>query len=242
MTSALTSALTGPRVAGVVLAAGTSSRLAGELPKQLLELGGRPLLRRVAIAALGSRLAEVIVVLGHHSERVAAAVAGLGVKIVVNHDFRHGQSTSVRAGLAHVEAGARGALFMPADQPLLSSRLIDRLIDVYASQPRHGESGHGESGHGESGHGESGPIVVPTNLERRAAPVLFDRSFFAELEGLNGDVGGRALFEQHPSRIVEVAIDDALELADIDTEADLRRLERIFSRTSAAAQSDQARK
>ncbi len=207
-----------PPVSGIVLAAGTSSRLASgvtpeggqrNLPKQLLELGGRPLLRRVAQAALGSRLSEVVVVLGHEARQVAAALDGLEVRTVVNPDYRRGQSASVRAGLAAAAPDARAALFLPADQPLVSSRLIDRLIAAWA--------------------GCEGAIAVPVRHGDRGAPVLFDRAYFAELAALEGDAGGRRLLPRHPAAIVEVEVDDPLELADVDTEEDLRLLEEQVS-------------
>ncbi len=198
---------------GVILAAGTSSRFAGASePKQLLELDGRPLLRRVAEAALGSRLAEVVAVLGHAADRVAGALSGLEVRTVENPDYRRGQSTSVRAGLASVAPAARAVLFLPADQPLVSSRLIDRLIETW-------EAGAG--------------IAVPVCAGERGAPVLFDRAFFAELAALEGDAGGRRLLPRHPDEIVEVEVEDPAELADVDTVDDLRRLELGFeSRTT----------
>ncbi len=202
-----------PWVSGIVLAAGTSSRLAGELPKQLLELDGRPLLRRVATAALDSNLAEVVVVLGHAARRVATAIAGLEVKIAENPDFRHGQSTSVRAGLAEIAPDASAAMFLPADQPLLSSRLIDRMIEVYEDRSRR----------------DGDWIVVPTCAGQRGAPVLFGRAFFDELAGLEGDAGGRRLLPRHRSRIVEVEVGDAMGLADVDTEADLKQLEQLLN-------------
>ena len=201
-------------ISGVVLAAGTSSRFAAKVPKQLLELDGRPLVRWVATAALGSRLTEVVAVLGHQATRVGAALEGLAVKAVENPDYARGQSTSVRAGLAAVTPRARAALFVPADQPLLSSRLIDRLIDAYHDAAR---------------RGREAPIVVPAHRGRRGAPVLFDRSYFAELAALEGDAGGRRLLPRHRSRILEVEVADALELEDTDTAADLARLKGLLA-------------
>ncbi len=192
------------RVAGIVLAAGAPSRLAGEMPKQLLELGGRPLVWRAAETALAARLDEVVVVLGHAARRVATALGGLDVRTVTNPDFERGQSTSVRAGLAAVAPETRAALFLPADQPLVTSRLINRLIEAWTSG--------------------AGVIAVPACQGRRGAPVLFDRAFFGELAQLEGDAGGRKLLPKHADSIVEVEVDDPLELADVDTEEDLRRL------------------
>ena len=199
-------------VSGIVLAAGASRRMDAGPPKQLRELSGEPLVRRVVKAALASRLGEVVVVLGHAAKEVAGALAGLEVPTVDNPDHRRGQSTSVRAGLAAIDPGAGAALFMPADQPLLSCRLIDRLIGTYRR--------------------DGGPIVVPTWEGRRGSPTLFDRSLFFELERLTGDTGGRSLLPRYRASIIEVPVDDPEELADVDTESDLRRLEKELLRRS----------
>ncbi len=198
-------------VSGIVLAAGSSSRFRADSReqgrlgdiKQLIELDGRPLVRWVVDAALGSRLSQLIVVLGHASERVARTLDGLEVLMIDNPNYRLGQSTSVITGLAQVAPEARAVMFLPADQPLVSSRLVDRLIAAYLA---------------------GGKIVVPVHRGRRGAPVLFDRVFFPELERLEGDAGGRKLLPRHAARIVEVEVEDPAELADVDTPEDLRRM------------------
>ncbi len=197
-----------PFVAGVILAAGRSERFGGGRPKLLSELDGEALVRRVARAALGSRLRQVVVVLGHAASEVGAALAGLDVFTVENADYRQGQSTSVRAGLARVDPAARAAMFLPADQPLLSSRLIDDLIAAYGTTGR--------------------PIVRPVAGGRRGAPVLWNRSFFSALAALEGDEGGRQLLPRYADSVLEVEIEDPLELTDIDEAEELRRLERAL--------------
>ena len=59
-----------------------------------------------------SRASSVIVVTGHEAELVAAALAGLDVRIVHNPDYAEGLATSLRRGLAAVpdERGRRGGL------------------------------------------------------------------------------------------------------------------------------------
>ena len=200
-------------VSGVVLAAGASSRLRGGVPKQLLELGGETLLRRVVKAALASRLSEVVVVLGPSRRAVGEPLAGLAARTVENPDSCRGQSTSVRAGLAAIAPEAGAALFVPADQPLLSTDLVDRLVAAWEAT--------------------GGPIVVPVCGGRRGAPSLFDRSLFFELKQLEGDTGGRGVLPRYRSSIVEVPVDDPLELADVDTEADLLRLAEALAARSA---------
>jgi molybdenum cofactor cytidylyltransferase len=193
------------RVAGIVLAAGLSARFGGTRSKLVAELDDEALVRRVVRAALGSRLDKVVVVVGHAAGEIREALSGLDVEFVDNPAYAEGQSTSVRAGLERLAAGAEAALFLPGDQPLVSSRLIDQLISAWERGDR--------------------PIVRPRSGDRIGAPILWDRSVFFELVSLTGDVGGRSLLTERNDEVLEVEIDDAMELADVDTAGDLRRLD-----------------
>jgi molybdenum cofactor cytidylyltransferase len=197
---------TGARVAGVVLAAGPSSRFGDDLPKQLLELEGETLVRRVARRALESNLIDVIVVVGYRAREITAALGVLPLRVVVNPDFEQGQSTSVRAGLAEVSPDATAVMFLPVDQPFLTRKVIDGLIAVYDKT--------------------GAPIVVPAFEDQRGAPVLFDSTLFPELAHLSGDIGGRQLFPRHADKIVEVQLTSREPLLDIDTPEDWERLQR----------------
>ncbi len=197
----------GVRVSGILLAAGPSTRLGGGLPKQLLSFAGEPLVRRAARAALASRLAEVVVVLGHESERVRGVLAGLPVRLVDNPDYPAGQSTSVKAGLLAVDPAAVAALVLPCDQPFLTAEVIDALLAAY--------------------HRTGGPILLPACEGRRGSPVLFDRTLFPELAAITGDSGGRQLLPHHPHDIVEVPLASPDPLLDIDTREDLLRLSAV---------------
>ena len=190
-------------ISGVVLAAGPSTRFVARDPKQLAEIAGEPLVLRVVRTALASRLSEVIVVVGHQASRVRAAIAGHPVSIVENTAFSQGQSTSVRAGLSKVDPGAAAAMFIPVDQPDLTGSVLDALIDTYQST--------------------DAMIVVPSFRGRRGAPVLIDRSLFAELKSIGGDSGGRQIFSRYEDRIVEVAMSSDKALRDVDRVEDLDR-------------------
>ncbi len=204
------------QVGGVILAAGRSTRLQksplplGERvrvrdtgrPKQLLEIDGEPMVRRMVRTALDSGLSEVVVVLGHLAEDIAAAVDDLGVRTMINSEYVDGQSTSVRAGISALSSSIVAAMFLPADQPRLTSETIDQLIAAWSP----------------------GSIVVPVHGRRRGSPVLFGREYFAELEALEGDTGGRALLPLYEDRLVTVEVEDPAELADIDTVEDFQRL------------------
>ncbi len=194
------------RVTAVVLAAGASRRFveAGGGLKQLARFKGESLVRRTARAAAASAVTQVVVVVGCEAEAVAREVEDLDVEVVVGARWAEGQSHSVRSGLARVESDADGAIFLPCDQPFLGAEAIDAILAAYATS-------------------EAG-IVVPTFAGSRRAPVLFDRSLFAELDRLRGDSGGRQLFSAHAERIVEVELESERPLLDIDDPADLGRL------------------
>jgi molybdenum cofactor cytidylyltransferase len=59
---------------------------------------------------------------------------------------------------------------------------------------------------------------------QRGNPVLLDRSVFAEVLALQGDVGSRAIFAKHLDRIANVEVEDKAILLDLDDPADYERL------------------
>ncbi len=185
-----------PRVTGIILAAGRSSRFGGDLVKQLHRVDGQPLVYRTARTALDSRLRQILVVAGHRGTEVGAALAGLAVEVVENPEFAGGQSTSVQAGLTRVEPEAEAVMFIPCDLPHLDTATIDRLITAFADKRR--------------------PLVVPVTGGRRRAPVLIARSLFAEIETITGDEGARQLFPQHAAEILEVKFESARPFEDLD--------------------------
>ena len=194
------------KVAAVILAAGRSTRMGG--PNKLLaELNGKKLVRIVVEQALASKASPVIVVTGHQSVEVAAALKGLDVTFVTNPQFADGLATSVKAGVATVPASTDGAIVCLGDMPLIDARLIDRLMEAFA--PDRGSL-----------------IVVPVAGGRRGNPVLWSRRFFPELMALDGDIGARHLIAQHAEAVAEVEVEGKSAFLDIDTPemlADARR-------------------
>ncbi|MFA1610684.1 nucleotidyltransferase family protein [Halobellus rubicundus] len=189
-----------PRVAGVVLAAGTSSRF-GDRNKLLATRGGEPLVRRAARTLLATRLDPVVAVVGHEADRVAGALDGLDVEIVRNDAYAEGQATSVRAGIeALSDRGVDAALIALGDMPFLDPETIETLLDAYAAGV--------------------GSALAAAHAGDRGNPVLFDRTHFAALCAVDGDVGGREiLLEGEDSACV--AVDDPGVRRDIDEPGDL---------------------
>jgi molybdenum cofactor cytidylyltransferase len=191
---------------GVLLAAGLSSRMGR--PKQLLDWRGRPLVRHVAEAALASRLAGLVVVLGAEAEAARAALVGLAgaVETAECADYHTGQAASLRCGLGALPAAATAAMVLLVDQPLVGPELINRLVAAFEEAPEV-------------------LAVVPRHQGRRGNPVLIAAGLFAELLTLQGDVGARVLLERHAAQVRWLDVDDPAVLIDADTPEAFARLQ-----------------
>jgi molybdenum cofactor cytidylyltransferase len=189
-------------IAGVILAAGTSSRLGR--PKQLLELAGKPVLQHVLDVAEASLLDEMVVVLGHNAAEVEGAVRlSHRARVTHNPDYAEGQSTSFHAGLRATGPDADAAVVLLGDQPGLRTEVIDSVIEAY--------------------RGGAGPVVQASYSGQPAHPTLFARSVWPQLEAVRGDRGARAVLEAHPEwrTLVDVGGEPP---DDIDTEQDYARV------------------
>jgi molybdenum cofactor cytidylyltransferase len=194
--------MTDPIVA-IILAAGSASRM-GQ-PKQLLDWGGRPLVRVVAEQALAARLDRVLVVVGAAGDAVATALAGLPVELIKNPAYAEGQSTSLRAGVAALGPRVGAALVLLGDQPFVTPAIVERIVHEWRAS--------------------GAAIVAPIYRGQRGNPVLFARTIFRELLAIEGDQGARAILAADPARVRAIAFDDDRPLVDIDTPEDYARLQ-----------------
>ena len=188
-------------IAGIVLAAGDSSRY-GQA-KQLLDWRGESFVRAVARTTLDAGLSPVIVVSGANAAAIESAVQDLDVHLIRNTDWKSGQGSSIRAGiLATRSSYVGGAIFLLADQPQVTTSILRALMEKHAE--------------------EQASIVAPLVMDRRANPVLFDRDTFRDLESVQGDMGGRAIFHKH--RVEYLPWHDDRLLLDVDTPEMYKRL------------------
>lgn len=188
------------RLAGIILAAGMSSRF-GTDNKLLIQYGGQAMVRWVAEAALASELDPVIVVTGHDQADVQAALSGLELIFAHNAEFSSGQSGSLKTGIAAVPKSCSGAMVLLGDMPDVSAEIINHLLYEFDD--------------------EAG-IVVPQCDGVRGNPVILGKENFAGLEEISGDKGARGLLAGDNVRVVEVA--SRAVLRDFDTPESIKDL------------------
>ena len=201
---------------GVILAAGMSSRLGR--PKQLVELGGEPVLNHVLRAAAESRLAGTVLVLGAEAERIRSLIGDIGQLTVVNADFASGQSSSLRCGIAAVPEDAEAVVVLLGDQPLVRPDQIDAVIGAFVAE-------------------RSRDICVQSLYGDVAAPpVLIGRGRFGQVAGLRGDEGARQVLQARPDALRRVQTGQRRPL-DLDTEDDLAAVVEAWNRRRGGGQS-----
>ncbi len=121
------------KLAVVIMAAGKGTRLKSQRPKVLHEIGGKPLLAHVIAAA--SKIvapAEIFVVIGHHAEKVRAAVASTGVGFVEQTE-QLGTGHAIQCTREAI-SGYDNILVLSGDVPLIRSETIEQLWSFHQSE------------------------------------------------------------------------------------------------------------
>jgi len=169
-------------IAGVVLAAGGSSRLGS--PKQLAPLGDRTLLLHAADCCVAGGCEPVLVVLGASLEKIQPTLHGHPAKVVVNKDWREGIASSIRAGISALPEETAAVVLATCDQPRLTPDVVRRLIAGFDGAPR--------------------GMVACEYASTVGVPALFGRGRFEELLRLRGDSGARQLLRRDPDSVLRV--------------------------------------
>ena len=182
-----------------MLAAGASTRLGRA--KQLIDIDGEPLLRRVTRRVLATEPGDCVVVLGHDAERIGAALDGLDVRMLRLRDADSEMAASLRAGLISLDALCAGALVVLTDQPALTAEHLDALCAAWRAAPAR--------------------AVASAYAGVLGVPALLPRGWFEEIIALRGDVGARSLLRARSDDVTAIASPELA--ADIDRVDDIPR-------------------
>jgi molybdenum cofactor cytidylyltransferase len=203
-------------VSAVVLAAGMSTRMGQN--KLLLNFREKPLIVHAVDTLLASDIDEVIVVLGHETERMRDQLErsiGLAnkaapekpVRLVQNPDYQNGLSTSVRTGVEAVSGQANGIMIYLADQPLLEPEDVNRIVAGFAAAKEVNKS-----------------IVVPFFRGERGNPVILDASLRDSILGIVGDVGCKGVIKRYPAKVYAIEMENDHVVRDVDDVQAYKRL------------------
>ncbi|MDP7601278.1 MAG: NTP transferase domain-containing protein, partial [Rhodospirillales bacterium] len=156
-----------PKIAGLLLAAGSSRRM-GKENKLLTDVDGTAMVTRVAKQITASQAEGLMVVTGHEKDQVELALKNYATGFAHNPDFADGLSTSLKTGLRALPDNIDGAIVCLGDMPLVKAEHIDQLIRAF--DPVEGRS-----------------ICVPVHGRKRGNPVVWSKRFITEILSVTGD-------------------------------------------------------
>ena len=185
-------------ISAIVLAAGLARRFGSAKPLALY--AGKPLVRCVVERFAGF---DVVVVIPAPVADYDAALAGTSTRRVINERPSDGLSSSLRAGIAALDARTQAVLVVLADQPTIERDVIESIVAEWRNT--------------------RALIVAPVYRGERGHPVLFDAAVFPELRALTGDRGARDVIEREPGRVRLITVDREPP-RDVDTPDDLEIL------------------
>jgi molybdenum cofactor cytidylyltransferase len=184
-----------------ILAAGESLRLGS--PKQLLLYQGTSLIRYLAKTALDSRAHKVSVVIGAHAQKIRDEISHLPLSIISNPKWNEGISSSIRAAVETLGPNAAAILFLLSDQPLVSTPILNALVDSFRRY--------------------SDRIAASAYSNTVGVPALFPKGYFHELAGLTGDAGAKTVILRHMDSVSTIPFPEGA--VDVDTLSDLKKLQ-----------------
>lgn len=186
-------------LAAAILSAGESKRMG--TPKALLPYRGRTFLEHLLEVTRDARVGATRIVLGASADAIRDKLHLDAGSVVVNGDWEKGQLSSIQAAVRSLATHeTEGMILCPVDHPIVSAKLVSRLIDEFYS---------------------SGKLVVlPTYGGRRGHPLIFRASLYEELLRASPEVGARQVVWAHEKDVLEVETEEAgivLNLNDPDT-------------------------
>jgi len=190
-----------PKIAGLLLAAGGSSRLGR--PQQLGEWEGKTLIRRAAETLIGAGCSPVVVVLGAEVDRSRHELEGLSVAVVVNASWEAGMGSSIAFGMLSLLALKPlpdAVLISLCDQPLVTEEKLHPFLDTYRRSKT--------------------DLIAAQYNDVAGVPALFSKALFPKLLNLKGDKGAREIIKNSPNAMTIPLPDAGI---DVDTTADLSR-------------------
>jgi molybdenum cofactor cytidylyltransferase len=178
-------------------------------PKQLLKVGGQPMLKTALESLVAAQVNGVVLVTRKTIARQIDLSDLPRVFVAYNENPDSEMIDSVRIGLyawaARLPAGDHdGFLVLPADHPGISTADIDTCIGAFRAAPDR--------------------IAIASRAGRRGHPIIFPAALISFVLSPDCDRGLHALPHTFPERVLLVPCHSAGVTKDVDTPADAEGL------------------
>lgn len=189
-------------IGAVIMASGFSKRFGTN--KLLARYKDKTLIEIIVDTVTSSNVSQTIIV--YNDIKINQIIKSH--KTIYNSHSDKGISESIKLGCNYFE-DMDGIIFIPADQPLLTSATINKLMNKF--------------------NNEKNKIIIPKYNEHLGSPVIFPKKYYKDLLELSGDVGGKTVINKYPCDNTFVYIENNYENFDIDTQKQYEKLERMKS-------------
>lgn len=187
----------------ILPAAGASRRMGR--PKLLLPLNGRPMVAGVVEALRGGGVREIMLVTAPENEDLQTWARQNGVTVAINPDPERGMLSTIQAGIAAAENLEDELLLVsPADLPHLQSETVSNLLQNMIAT--------------------GAPLGLPTFHGKRGHPLAIAPRLIPEIATLDPNIGLKQLRDRHEAELLEVEVEDAGVVQDVDTPEDYERV------------------
>ena len=173
-------------------------------PKQLLAWGNTSLLGNAIEQAQNCHAESLFLVLGANASLIRKNINHEKVNVIINPEWSLGLGNSLAFGVQQIlkkEKETDAILITLADQPLIDSKYLNELIDVF----KRGNKG----------------IIASSYINKAGVPAIFGKSYFLTLSQLEGDLGAGTILNNTKDILT---IDAKDKIKDIDTPEDYRAL------------------
>ena len=193
-----------PSFAGVILAAGTSSRMGRD--KALLPWRAGTFLSS-AIRALQPATELVLVVAGANAPQLEAIADAHAAFLVINPEPERGQFSSLQTGLQEVlNRGRDAAIVTPVDRPAAERETVQQIKAAFLSSD------------------ENIWAVVPEYGGKHGHPIVIGREMIEAFLRAPSGSNARDVEHAHQSHIRYLPVSDPLVAANVDTPEDFERI------------------
>jgi molybdenum cofactor cytidylyltransferase len=171
--------------------------------KPLLPFGEKTVVETCIDYLRKSGIRDIIVVVGHHAEKILNQLRTTSVSFAVNPDPASEMNVSIACGVSALPGEAKATIIALVDHPMIPPEIVTTLFNEWS---------------------KGACLVVPTWQDRGGHPVLVDLSFREQLLNLDPDRGLKRLFDEHRAEVRRVAVDSPYVARDMDTWDDYQAL------------------
>ncbi len=161
-------------ISTILLAAGMSRRM-GQANKLLLPFGDSTIFETTLKHILAADLDEIIVVLGHESEKILPILKSYPpegrLSICLNSDYKKGMTSSIQAGVRCANEASKGYMICLSDMPLIRPETYNLLKNSFLEYSQNDQ-----------------PVIVrPKAGDKFGNPTIFSHHFKNDILNLSPD-------------------------------------------------------